>query len=214
VVEGAKGPAGNSRESSLMLLLAVLGVCIVVALLTGGRFSAFTEIELRRVWLVAAALILQVLITSISLAPANGLYAPAHVISYLLAAAFVLSNARLPGVWLIGVGGALNFVAILANGGVMPASPGAVEAAGLVEAGKSFANSGVVPNARLAFLGDVFAVPDSIPFSNVFSIGDLCIAAGAGIAVFGICYRRPPADARVVPAELEPSRPPRGELSN
>jgi hypothetical protein len=197
-----------------MLLLAVLGVSVAVALLTGGRVSAFTEIELRRVWLIAAALILQVLVTSISLAPANGLFALAHVISYVLAALFVLSNVRLPGVWLIGAGGALNFAAILANGGVMPASPSAVETAGLVEAGKSFANSGVVPDARLAFLGDVFAVPDSVPFSNVFSIGDLCIAAGAVVAVFGICRRRPPAAARAVPPGREPSRPPRGELSN
>jgi hypothetical protein len=197
-----------------MLLLAVLGLCVAVALLTGGSFSAFTKIELRRVWLIAAALIVQLLITSISLAPANGLFAPAHVFSYLLAAAFVLSNARLPGVWLIGIGGALNFLAIFANGGVMPASPRSLETAGLVEAGESFANSGVVPNARLAFLGDVFAVPDNVPFSNVFSIGDLCIAAGAGIAVFGICYRRPRADSRAVTAELDSARPPRGELSN
>jgi hypothetical protein len=41
-----------------------------------------------------------------------------------------------------------------------------------------FANSNVVSNARLAWLGDVFAIPDGWPLRNVFSVGDVIIVVG------------------------------------
>jgi hypothetical protein len=36
----------------------------------------------------------------------------------------------------------------------------------------------VVDGSALSWLGDVFAVPDSWPLSNVFSVGDVLIAVG------------------------------------
>jgi hypothetical protein len=74
----------------------------------------------------------------------------------------------------------------------MPASPEAVAAAGLPPDPPGFANSAVLPDPRLAFLGDVFAIPRSWPLANVFSVGDVLIAVGAAAAVQGICGSRPP----------------------
>jgi len=54
-----------------------------------------------------------------------------HLLTYGLAAAFVLRNLDLRFVWVVALGGLLNFVAIAANGGVMPASRDALETAGL-----------------------------------------------------------------------------------
>ena len=62
-------------------------------------------------------------------------------------------------VWVVAVGGLLNFIAIAANGGVMPARAGALRAAGLDANSGDFANSDVVHNAHVRFLGDVFAIP-------------------------------------------------------
>jgi hypothetical protein len=61
----------------------------------------------------------------------------------------------------------------------MPASSGALRSAGLEVTSGEFTNSDVVENANVAFLGDVFAIPDGWPGSNVFSIGDIVIVVGA-----------------------------------
>jgi hypothetical protein len=111
--------------------------------------------------------------------------------------------------WVIAVGGLLNLVAIAANGGVMPARRGALEAAGLDVREGSFANSDLVEGANLAFLGDVFAIPAGWPGANVFSLGDVLMLAGAflvlhaatGSRVFGGARTaRPPELVR--PADL------------
>ena len=73
----------------------------------------------------------------------------------------------------------LNFIAIAANGGVMPARAGALRAAGLDASSGDFANSDLVHNAHVGFLGDVFAIPDGWPGANVFSVGDAVMLLGA-----------------------------------
>ena len=83
---------------------------------------------------------------------------------------------------------ALNLLAILANDGVMPASRSALRAAGIATKSQGFVNSSAVAHPRLLPLGDVFALPNPWPLHNVFSIGDLCIAAGVVIAVLA-CQR-------------------------
>ena len=77
------------------------------------------------------------------------------------------------------VGGALNLIAIVANGGVMPADPDALAAAGVEQRAGEFANSTAVAHPHLAFLGDVFAVPSSLPVSNVYSVGDVVLVIAA-----------------------------------
>jgi hypothetical protein len=63
----------------------------------------------------------------------------------------------------------------------MPASPTAVATAGLTGTGP--ANSAVVSEPRLAFLGDLFALPAGWPLHNVFSVGDVLLVAGAVLLV-------------------------------
>ena len=114
-----------------------------------------------------------------------------HVATYFLVAIFLVANRRVPGLWLIGLGGAMNLVAIVANGGTMPASASALAAAGLVvDTPGEFVNSGVVANPHLSFLGDIFATPSWLPFANVFSLGDLVIVLGTAVAVHRLCGSR------------------------
>jgi hypothetical protein len=160
-----------------MIVLAGVAVALLCAVAAGARLGALAELRFRATWLLAAALALQVLVISVAPGSGGGWHAPVHAASYGLAGVFVLLNRRVGGLWLVAWGGLLNGAAILANGGVMPASPGAAELAGLgAEAG--FANSAVVADARVAFLGDVFAVPAGWPLANVFSAGDAVIVLG------------------------------------
>jgi len=93
----------------------------------------------------------------------------------------VAANVRLPGIPVLALGGLSNALAIWANGGVMPASDAALRTAGLTPDPEGFTNSGLVHEPRLAFLGDIFATPASIPAANVFSIGDMLLVLGAFI---------------------------------
>jgi Family of unknown function (DUF5317) len=103
---------------------------------------------------------------------------------------FLAANWRVPGMRLVALGGALNLVAICANGGVMPASPAALAGAGLAGDEPGFQNSAAVADPRLAFLGDVFYVPASWPLSNVFSVGDVLIALGVAWALHRVSGSR------------------------
>ena len=127
-----------------------------------------------------------------------GLLALAHVGSYALIVAFLVANRRMPGLWLVALGTAMNVSAIVANGGVMPASRSALESAGRLPAvpPDRFLNSTVVRSPELAFLGDVFAWPEPLPLAGVFSAGDVCIVVGAFVVVHQVCGSRLAASSR------------------
>lgn len=170
-----------------MLVLAGTLLAVMLVPLLGGKLSGLATLQLRRIWLVLAALALQIL--SITIFPdwPRPLLIAMHAGSYALAAAFVWCNRTLPGIFLIAAGGAANAVAIGLNGGVMPASPTALREAGLPLEEAGFSNSGALEDPRLLWLGDVFASPSWLPLRNVYSLGDLVILGGAVWAVQRSC---------------------------
>lgn len=179
--------------SDAMTVLVAFVACVVLATvpLAGGRLARLKDVELRAAWLPAAALAVQVLIITVIPGVLDGIHAPVHLATYALLAVFLWRNRRLPGLWLVAVGGAANLGAIAANGGVMPATAGALAAAGMpATLSGEYANSAVVHGAHLAWLGDVFAIPESWPFTNVFSVGDVLIAAGFALSVHVLCGSR------------------------
>lgn len=162
-----------------MLLLGFIVLAIVSVPLFRGSLGALASLRFRRLWILGIAAGMQV---TIALLPGPvALQAWLHVASYFVAGAFFWANRRIPGLWLVGLGGALNLVAIMANGGVMPADPSALATAGLAPHPAGFSNSVAVADPQLRWLGDIFAVPRSFPLHNVFSIGDLTIALGAAL---------------------------------
>ena len=174
----------------MFLVVIVLLGALAVPLL-GGRLSALADLRLHLPWLLPAALGLQVAALSLPGVP-DGLRPVMHVASYLVAGAFVAVNRGLPGMLLLGLGGAANLVAIVANAGVMPASPAAMARAGLPTDQPGFVNSAALDDPRLAFLGDVFAIPAGWPLANVFSAGDILIAVAVLVAIHRSCGSRPP----------------------
>jgi hypothetical protein len=65
----------------------------------------------------------------------------------------------------------------------MPAATNALETAGIPIHASGFRNSTHVAHAHVAFLGDVFAIPNGWPFANVFSVGDVLLVVGAFVLV-------------------------------
>ena len=173
-----------------VLIGLVLLLCLATVPLAGGRLSALADVRFSAPWLALAAIAMQIVVISIVPQGADWAHHAAHLASYGLIAAFLWVNRRLRFLWLAAIGGGLNLVAITANGGVMPADPDALVAAGVQQEVGDFANSTAVANAHLGFLGDVFAVPSSWPVSNVFSVGDVILVIAALLALHSVCGSR------------------------
>jgi hypothetical protein len=173
----------------VVFLVAVVLVSALAVPLLGGRLGALLEVRLRHVWAIVAALGLEIAAIELPGLP-DGLRAGLLVAAYPILAVFLVANRRIPGMPLVALGGAMNLLAISVNGGIMPASPSALAGAGLPVGEPGFHNSAVLPDPRLAFLGDVFFIPASWPLSNVFSVGDVLIALGVAWALHRICRSR------------------------
>ena len=164
-----------------------LGVCAIVLLalvpLTGGRLSRLGAIRPRGLWLIVAALALQVLVISVWPTMPHDLAVAGHIVSYLMLGVVVFWNRKIPGMLLLGAGAGLNAFAITINGGTLPASARALRAAGIHE-NPGFDNSGVIAHPHLAFLGDIMVTPSWLPLRNMLSVGDLVLLVGAAVLVW------------------------------
>lgn len=183
--------------------MLVLALCILTVLspLVAGRWPARLILHSWR-WpaLIWVALLVQIVIIEVGVP--RGLASVLHVLTYAAAAAFLWLNRALPGVLIVGAGALSNGITIALNGGVLPASQSAVDAAGL-EHDKSFDNSAVLADPVLPWLGDVFAWPDPLPLANTFSVGDVLIVVGVFVAVWSGSRRlgTGTGEAAVAPAE-------------
>jgi hypothetical protein len=173
-----------------MLIGIALLLCLATVPLARGRVSALADVRFRAPALAVAAIVAQVLIISIVPQGNGWLHHTVHLATYGLIAAFLWANRAIPYLWLAAVGGGLNLLAITANGGVMPADPDALEAAGIHQQAGEFLNSTAVAHPHLAFLGDVFAVPASWPVANVYSVGDVILVVAALLSLHCLCGSR------------------------
>jgi Family of unknown function (DUF5317) len=173
-----------------MLIGLVLALCLATVPLARGRLSALADLRFRAPWLALLGIGAQILVISVVPEGSTWLHHAAHLLSYGLIAGFVWANRRVPYLWLAAIGGGLNLVAIAANGGVMPADPDALASAGVAQHAGEFANSVAVAQPHLALPGDVFAVPSSLPVSNVYSVGDVVLVVAALLALHCLCGSR------------------------
>jgi hypothetical protein len=160
-----------------VLILACVALALLTAAFTGGRLSRLAAMPWRNRWLLPVALAAQTAVIELPGLP-RAPSAVIHILTYLLAAAFLWSNRHIKALWLLTLGAASNGVTIALNGGTLPADPRALTMAGIQE-DSGFVNSGPLHHPILGWLGDIFAVPHWLPLANVFSIGDVLIVAGA-----------------------------------
>lgn len=170
-----------------MLYLVALLIGLLIGFLRGGRLSHLSRLHLRWLWVVPVALVIQLLIFPLFSGEPLLPYAtaPLHLVSYGILIVWLLVNLRLLSVGVLLLGAVCNLVAVAANGGYMPASITALERAGFQGAvdrllqGEAVANVILMSSATKAnALGDWFYLPERIPFSTAFSIGDVLIMVG------------------------------------
>jgi predicted MFS family arabinose efflux permease len=172
-----------------MLLLVFLALAATAVPITGGRLRALADVRFRGLWLLWLALGVQLTLTFLP-GTESDIRVAGHVATYPLGIGFIWMNRRIPGLWLVAVGALMNLAAIAANGGVIPAAPHALAVAGLPADPGVYSNSIALAAPKLLFLGDIFAIPSSWPFSNVFSAGDICIALGGAVAIHRLAGSR------------------------
>jgi hypothetical protein len=174
----------------MFLLYAVL-VGLVLGLLLGGRPDGLARLQIRWAPLIVGGMAIQAVLFAEPVARQVGSLGPTlYLASTLLVLAAVFRNWRLAGLPLVALGAVSNQVAILANGGFMPASAAALAAQGRSEA-TVYSNSAYVSDPILAPLTDIFAMPTWIPLANVFSIGDVILGVGVAIAIVSAMRARP-----------------------
>lgn len=177
-----------------MGLAIPVSLALALGLALGGRLGNLAALEFRAPWLFFLAILLQFAAFPLPFFPWETGDATAIVLwvaSYGLLIAAAALNWRIAGVPVVAAGMLLNLVAILANGGTMPVRPSAMRDAG--ESYLTDANSTAMVDPNLPWLVDRWAAPDWIPLANVFSVGDVVIAAGALVLVLagmGVRIRR------------------------
>ena len=166
----------------MILFVVVVGLAVVLGYLLGGRLRAFENFRLRWWGLIVVGLAIQFT----PLPEGDGgtdlvVRTAALAVSYTLIVAFAISNARVPGMPLILIGVAANFLVIVANGG-MPVSESALidsghgDDIGQLEQGGLDKHHLMDDDDVLTFLADVIGIPN--PFGQVISIGDLFVYLG------------------------------------
>lgn len=189
-----------------MILVAAVLIAFLVALATGGSVRALGGLRFRFLPLIFLALFTQVVIFSPIAGDTDLIHriGPWIYVGTIVVLLFVMAmNLAIPGMKLVLLGTLLNGLVIVANGGFMPSPEGALREAGRlhlvlqdeaeIAAGEPYilSNSEIAEDdAPLLFLGDIFYIPDPWPLHNVFSIGDVLIAAGAGYAVVTLMRRK------------------------
>lgn len=182
----------------MLLVLIVIGLAVCVGFAAGGSLRPFERFRVHWWGVALVGLALQ------GIPFTSGVSRPIGVAallgSYVLLGSFAFVNRRLPAVWLVMVGLALNFVVIGVNDG-MPVSAGALEVAGASAEG--LASEGTLkhhlmgPGDILTPLGDVIGIPP--PIGVVISIGDVILYVGIAVLVVVVMLgrsgenRRPPA---------------------
>lgn len=169
-------------------MLEIMAVSVALGYLRRGSLRPLVQLPLRMLYLTFVALAIQAGIFSYwpdGLGDVQRLKPLLHLLSYALITFAVWFNRQIAGFSLIGAGMMLNFTVIALNGGHMPAIAsnlakiGYPEAAALLTSGQMVNNSVLLDSGtRLGFLGDIFYLPGPFPSPNVFSVGDIFIAAG------------------------------------
>jgi hypothetical protein len=166
-----------------VFILYAIPIGVLAGRLLGGRLDRLGELRFRWAWLAVAGLVAQIVLFAEPVANAIGDLGPVvYVASTAAVLVAVIRNWAITGMPVVALGAASNLLAIIANGGVMPASPEAITSIDPLGT-EGFSNSVVMADPALRPLTDIFALPAWLPFANVFSIGDVLIGVGLVVVI-------------------------------
>ncbi len=164
----------------------------------GARWRLrFPDVQLRIAGIVLVAFAIQ-LIAIFGDLGSDGLFRRIlFIASYLLLIVFVFANARRLSIALFGVGVLLNFLPIIANGGLMPITPETLQKTGDVpedaRIGEWVRDTKDVllerDDVHLYFFSD--RLTSDLSPVRAFSIGDLILIGGATFLLLDLLLPRP-----------------------
>jgi hypothetical protein len=172
----------------VVTLAIVTGVALLVVVVTRGSFSQLYRLPIQSIWMVVVALAIQIVLAFVDI-PADRLDDLGFALvmaSYAFLLAFCFVNLRVPLIWVIALGIALNALVIGLNRG-MPTAPNEVT----TRSGRTVEEP-IERTAKhrpesnddvLQFLGDRLRVPE--PVDELVSIGDIVI----GVGIVLVCYQ-------------------------
>jgi hypothetical protein len=164
-------------------MLLAIPIGLAAGWLSRGSLAGLQRVRFEWAPLAVGGLLVQIFLFTPAGDDLAGGFGPAvYVASTAAVFVAVLRNVRVRGMPIVALGSLSNLVAIVANGGAMPADPGALATAGLGGAG-DHTNSVVLADPALRPLTDIFAVPAGWPLANVFSIGDILIGVGIVVVI-------------------------------
>jgi Family of unknown function (DUF5317) len=168
----------------MITVLGIAALVVVAALLRGGSLESLAATQVRWLWLVWAALIVQLgllLIEPSWLTDEGALWV--LLATNLAIVIFMLLNRKLPGMALAAAGLLLNVMVISANG-AMPVSERVLDSGEVSESDLDSAglkHERMTEETTLPWLGDVIVIP---VVREVWSAGDVVLAAGIGYFVW------------------------------
>lgn len=181
--------ASNNRW---VLLVALVLAAVLIGWISGGRLSNLDLADLRLWWLAPLGLVIQVI-------PVRDPWAfPALMASYAALVAFAVANIRKPGIPLVLVGLAMNWLVIGLNDG-MPVDATALrddEAVMRLQQEGGAKHHLMTGADTLADLGDRIWVPG---LREIYSPGDLALYVGVAWFIAAGMRRRPPYRGRHAP---------------
>jgi hypothetical protein len=170
---------------------------VALGLAGGGNLSNLARLKFRWPLVLVAAVLLRYVVIFTPLSRVEGAQY-AYAASLAVIVLWTVWHLRLlPGVWLVTLGGALNLIVVLANGGRMPvdATLAASQLGGiLAQRGHIGQYTVMGPDTHLGFLGDWLSLG---PLPEAYSPGDLLIAMGIALVILISLHRIP--ESEVVP---------------
>ena len=106
-----------------MIVVALTSIGVLSAVWSVPRLRRLAAVRLRHVELVWIAITSQIVLFEV-VADALPMWSVelGHYATYAMCVAFIVINRRIPGAWLIALGTTSNLLAIVLNGGSMPAN--------------------------------------------------------------------------------------------
>lgn len=178
----------------MLLLLGAIVAGVAIGVLMGGSFRNLAEVQFR--WWGLAFLAAGLQFVPAPSGDERWVGAALLMASFACLVAFMALNIRLPGLWLVAVGFALNLLVIGLNGS-MPVRDSALEAAyaeGYADQRRELVRGDQTkhhlerPEDDLMVLADV--IPVGAPVRQVLSVGDIVWLVGTVWVVAGLMRPR------------------------
>lgn len=179
-------------------MLWALALGLVIGLVRWRGLTYLARIPFRRGWILIGALVLQIVALRVVEPGPPGepdLRGALFLLGYAGVLAGVWLNRQLDPMRVVGIGFALNLIAVLPTFGYMPITAEAYAAAGQARPGETFADGTKLARAKdmvlprdktpLWPLTDIIPVRDPSWLRGVYSVGDLVLAAGAILLASG-----------------------------